>query len=319
MIGFRVHRQEMPSIFLFSLRATVDMEISPAGSNGPVIFAPSLLTWPLVRTLGTSWRTVYVWGWYMPDWWLDVMQLHLVKPSVQHVGSLHLQEWNHVHCVPVRVPDMPVWDPLLRSPNLSRVIPSCARLCSWFWWLISSVVDQQHWNIQEAKMKAQSTGAFLAHCIHWATFARQRLRSLEFPTGPSWKTISKAHIFAGGSPTWIRRADLWSLRQVLALFFIFRRDARYPARLCEVLAKAHIQYAMELTTSNESAEAREDLMAAVSALCGHFDPYLTNSKGSVMRLEVNDVEQIRCRDFPAPQRLLLGIACRRPSDSGCVE
>ena len=67
-----------------------------------------------------------------------------------------------------------------------------------------------------------------------------------------------------------------------------RAAKEYPVRLCEVLAKAHMQFAWDLQTSEIEAHAPEELSTAVNALCGHFDPYYLEAKGNVMQ---NDYRQ----------------------------
>eukprot|EP00435_Cladocopium_sp_Y103_P035890 s2365_g9.t1 len=56
----------------------------------------------------------------------------------------------------------------------------------------------------------------------------------------------------------------------------------YPVKMCEVLAKAHIQYASTLEEEGSEPEPQM-LNDALAALCGHFDPYLVAAKGTQMR------------------------------------
>eukprot|EP00435_Cladocopium_sp_Y103_P075263 s194_g55.t1 len=58
----------------------------------------------------------------------------------------------------------------------------------------------------------------------------------------------------------------------------------YPVKMCEILAKAHMQHAATIAEEGFE-EIPEGIHAALEALCGHFDPYMTNAKGTSMQAD----------------------------------
>ena len=69
----------------------------------------------------------------------------------------------------------------------------------------------------------------------------------------------------------------------------------YPILLCKILAMAHQNHARELIAEGEEASP-VGLDDAIQALCGHFDPFLRDAKGSVMLHDYNKNSNF---DFPS--------------------
>ena len=133
-------------------------------------------------------------------------------------------------------------------------------------------------------------------CIWDAAFLRELLLDrdfdlLPFLQGPLGRPFSKpTQLLVGrlkGLSTRIFEAydHAWRPTQVLGGqtngVWNARQAKEYPVKLCEILAKAHIDYAEHLEYDEESS-LPEDLPQALSALCGHFDPYSVSAKGNVM-------------------------------------
>lgn len=56
---------------------------------------------------------------------------------------------------------------------------------------------------------------------------------------------------------------------------------KYPVRLCQILAQAHLAHARDINKAGEE-ENPPELLSALEALCNFFDPYLEEVKGSRM-------------------------------------